>query len=398
MWKNKRILLGVSGGITIYKTLDLISRLKKLGCAVDVIMTEHAIEFVTPLTFETMSRARVHTDGFSREDAENVEHISLAREADVFLIAPATANVMAKLAHGIADDLLSTTALAATCPLLLAPAMNTKMLHHPATQANMQVLADRGAKFIAPGAGFLACNEIGEGRMSEPAEIVAALTDHFTPKDLRGKKIVVTAGGTREPIDPVRYLTNRSSGKMGYHIARSAVLRGADVVFVNAGKHLAKIPGAKTISVDTTAQMLDAVSRHFDDCDALIMAAAPSDYRAVEVRTQKIKKAESELTIELVKNPDILKTVTENKKNQYVVAFAAETEKLSEYASKKRVEKRADLIVANDVTLPGAGFEVNTNVAVLIDETGEKSLPMMSKAALANRILNAFLAYSKKSS
>lgn len=398
MWKNKKILLGVTGGIAIYKSLELISRLKKLGCTVDVIMTDHATRFVTPLTFETMARSRVHTDGFSRENPEAVEHIQLAKEADVLLIAPATANMMAKLAQGIADDLLSTTALAATCPLILAPAMNTKMLHHPATQHNMQVLANRGAKFIAPGAGFLACNDIGEGRMSEPREIVTALGELFTKKDLAGKRVVVTAGGTREPLDPVRYLTNKSSGKMGYQIAKNAALRGADVVLISAAKHLPPLAWGKTVHVETTEDMLAAVSQHFDSCDALIMAAAPSDYRAVQMQTQKIKKTEDELVIALTKNPDILKTVTQKKTHQFVVAFSAETENLTEYAAKKRVEKRADLIVANDVTLPGAGFDVDTNIAVFIDDTGETQLPQISKSRLANRILDRFVARGRQKS
>ena len=388
MWKNKKILIGVSGGIAIYKTLDLISRLKKLGCEVDVIMTEHATRFVTPLTFETMARSRVHVDGFSLENPESVEHIALGQSADVFLIAPATANIMAKMAHGIADDLLSTTVLAATCPVILAPAMNTKMLHHPATQANMQILAERGAKFIAPGAGFLACNEIGEGRMSEPAEIVHALGVYFTPSDLEGKKIVVTAGGTRETIDPVRFLTNRSSGKMGYQIAKTAAARGAEVILITAVEAYKDAKGMRTVFVESTDDMLQAVTREFADCDALIMAAAPSDYRPRETSEQKIKKHADTLTLEFVRNPDILKTVTADKKDQFVVAFSAETENLTEYATKKRVEKRADLIVANDVTRPGAGFGGDTNIAVLIDEAGETELPKMTKGKLAGRILD----------
>lgn len=384
---HKRILLGVTGGIAIYKTLDLISRLKKKGFEVDVIMTEHATRFVTPLTFETMARSTVHVDGFDRGDPAYVEHIELSARADLFLIAPATANCMAKLARGIADDLLSTTALAATCPLFLAPAMNTKMLHHPATQENMEILARRGARFIASGEGFLACNEIGEGRMAEPVEILQALTDHFTKKDLKNKKLVITAGGTREALDPVRYLTNRSSGKMGWHLARRAQLRGADVVFVTAAR-LPEIRGAKTVFVDSTQEMLEAVRREFSDCDALLMAAAPSDYRPDTVQSQKIKKSEDKLTLSFVKNPDILKTVTKDKRNQFVVAFAAETQHLETYAAEKRIAKRADLIVANNVAQEGAGFAVDTNIATLIDDDGTQKLEKMSKARLADVILH----------
>lgn len=387
---NKRILLGVTGGIAIYKTLDLISRLKKRNVHVDVIMTRHAMEFVTPLTFETMARAKVHTDGFDRENPEAVEHIQLAKDADVFLIAPATANCMAKLAHGIADDLLSTTALAATCPLMLAPAMNTKMLKHPATQKNMQILAERGAQFIASGQGFLACNEIGEGRMAEPVEILQALRDHFTKKDLQGLRLIVTAGGTRESLDPVRYLTNHSSGKMGWHLAHRALLRGAEVIFITAAS-LPALKGAKTVRVHTTMEMLAAVQEHFADADGLLMAAAPSDYRPAVVREQKIKKSDDTMTVEFVRNPDILKTVTKDKTHQFVVAFAAETENLTAYAAKKRQEKKADLIVANDVTQEGAGFATDTNIATLIDENGEVALPKMRKAALADRILTCVL-------
>lgn len=393
---SKRILLGVTGGIAIYKTLDLISRLKKKDFHVDVIMTEHATKFITPLTFETMSRARVHTDGFDRENPAYVEHIELAKQADVFLIAPATANTMAKLAYGIADDLLSTTALAATCPLLLAPAMNTKMLLHPATQTNMRILSDRGAKFIASGDGFLACNEIGEGRMAEPVEIMQALADHFTVKDLQGLRIVVTAGGTREALDPVRYLTNRSSGKMGWHLARRAAMRGAEVVFITAAR-LPALKGVQTHSVNTTEEMLRQVQNHFASCDALLMAAAPSDYRPAEIQTHKIKKSDEEMTLHLVKNPDILKTVTVAKKEQFVVAFAAETENLTAFAAKKRVAKNADLMVANDVTQEGAGFDTDTNIATLIDsDNKETELPKMSKAELADRILTEVRRGKKK--
>lgn len=388
MLKNKRILLGVSGGIAIYKSLDLISRLKKLGCHVDVIMTEHATEFVTPLCFETMARSRVHVDGFSRETPETVEHIELAQKADLVLIAPATANIMAKVAHGIADDLLSTTLLATEAPVIYAPAMNTKMLHNVATQENMAILERRGAHFIAPGAGFLACNVIGEGRMAEPREIVQHLATFTTPKDLKGMNIVITAGGTREAVDPVRYITNRSSGKTGHAIAKRAMQRGANVTLITAATGLAKIHGITEIPVASTDDMLKAVQDNFDAADALIMSAAPADFRMEHIAGEKIKKQGDSVHWTLVKNPDILKTVTEHKQNQFVVAFAAETQNVLEYAREKRIAKRADLMVANDVSQEGAGFEGDTNIVTFITETEEQAMPLQSKVKVADQILS----------
>lgn len=388
MLKNKRILLGVTGGIAIYKSLDLVSRLKKLGCHVDVIMTEHATEFVTPLCFETMARSRVHVDGFSRDNPEGVEHIDLAQNADLFIIAPATANIMAKAAHGIADDLLSTALLATDAPVIYAPAMNTKMLKNPATQENMRILEKRGAHFIAPGAGFLACNVIGEGRMAEPSEIVQHLATFTTQKDLQGINILVTAGGTREAVDPVRFITNRSSGKTGHTIAKRAMQRGAEVTLITAAKGMQKIHGITEISVDSTKEMLEAVEKYFGTTDALIMSAAPSDFRMEEVSSQKIKKQGDQVIWTLVKNPDILKTVTEQKEHQFVVAFAAETENLLENAREKRTVKRADLMVANDVTQQGAGFEGDTNIVTFIDEKEEEAMPLQSKVLVADQILS----------
>lgn len=388
MWTNKKILLGVSGGIAIYKTLSFISRLKKNGAMVDVILTENAAKFVTPLTFQTMARSRVHMDAFDETDPAAVQHIDLAKHADVFLVAPATANVLAKLAHGIADDLLTATALALPpeTPVLLAPTMNTRMLHHPATQANIAVLKERGARIVQPASGFLACNEIGDGRMAEPDQLEEAVVQALTPQDLVGKRFVVTAGGTREKIDPVRYITNRSSGKMGWEIARNAALRGAEVTLI-ATTALPEVNGMRTIRVESTQEMLEEVRRTFDACDALVMAAAPSDFRVKNASDQKMKKESGAPVLQLAENPDILKTVTQNKKHQFVVAFAAETQNLLENARKKLTAKRADFIVSNDVTQRGAGFDQDTNIVTIIDAENEQSYDLRSKRDIAEKIV-----------
>ncbi|MBQ6175166.1 MAG: bifunctional phosphopantothenoylcysteine decarboxylase/phosphopantothenate--cysteine ligase CoaBC [Clostridia bacterium] len=388
---GKTIVLGVTGGIAAYKACILCSALRKQGASVHVIMTENATRFVAPLTFETLSNHPVVTDTFARPETWEVEHIALAKAADVFVIAPATANIMAKMAHGIADDMLSTTVLATKAPILIAPAMNTGMWTAQATVENAEILRGRGVRFVGPEGGYLACGDNGAGRMSEPDAILAAIEEILTPKrDLEGLKVMVTAGATREPLDPVRFLTNHSSGKMGFAIAEAARDRGADVLLV-CGSVSAEIPsGVRILHVKTTQDLYDAVTANAPDMDVIVQAAAPADYRVEEVSTQKIKKTDGQpLVIRLVENPDIAAAVGKMKKaGQTLVGFAAETEKIEGNARVKLKKKHLDLIVANDVTQPGAGFNVDTNIASLITEDATEDLPMMMKSELAHRILD----------
>ncbi|MBR4459155.1 MAG: bifunctional phosphopantothenoylcysteine decarboxylase/phosphopantothenate--cysteine ligase CoaBC [Clostridia bacterium] len=388
---GKTIVLGVTGGIAAYKACILCSMLRKQGASVHVIMTENATRFVAPLTFETLSNHPVVTDTFTRPETWEVEHIALAKAADVFVIAPATANIMAKMAHGIADDMLSTTVLATKAPILIAPAMNTGMWTAQATVENAEILRGRGVRYVGPEGGYLACGDNGAGRMSEPDAILAAIEEILTSKrDLEGLKVMVTAGATREPLDPVRFLTNHSSGKMGFAIAEAARDRGADVLLV-CGSVSAEIPsGVRILHVKTTQDLYDAVTANAPDMDVIVQAAAPADYRVEEVSTQKIKKTDGQpLVIRLVENPDIAAAVGKMKKaGQTLVGFAAETEKIEGNARVKLKKKHLDLIVANDVTQPGAGFNVDTNIASLITEDATEDLPMMMKSELAHRILD----------
>ncbi len=383
---GKNVVVGVTGGIAAYKVCEVVSSLRKRGAGVFVVMTKHATEFVSPLTFETLSANRVTVDMFDRDFEWEVEHVSLAKKADVFVVAPCTANFAGKLASGIADDFLSTTAMAMKCPILLAPAMNTNMYESDGYQKNESELRRRGVRFVESESGFLACGDVGKGRMAEPAQIVDAVEKLLFPKrDLEGKTILVTAGGTKEPIDPVRFIGNRSSGKMGVAIAKAAQQRGARVILV-AGSISVRVPhGIERIDVETTQQMYDAVLERLDQADVVIKAAAPADYRA-QYSENKIKSAE--LTLQLVKNVDIAKAVGERKGNRILVVFSAETENLIENATKKLEKKNADLVVANDVTKEGAGFETDTNVASLITRTDRVDLPMMTKTALADKILD----------
>ncbi len=388
---GKCVVLGVTGGIAAYKAAEVVSRLGKAGVEVYCIMTEHAQQFLTPLTLETLSKHPVVTDMFRRDTPWEVEHIALAQRADVFAIAPATANILAKMAHGIADDMLSTTVMATRAPIVLAPAMNTGMWEHPATRQNMETLLARGCRQVGPGAGLLACGDVGAGRMAEPAEIVDAILAELEQKrDLAGKTVLVTAGPTREPLDPVRFLTNRSSGKMGYALAEQAARRGARVILVSGPVELPVPHGVERISVETTEQMLQAVLAHFSEADAVIKAAAPCDYRPAQVATQKMKKhAGEDLVLSMVENPDIAAELGRRKEGQVLVVFAAETEHLLENAQGKLQRKNADLMVANDVTRPGAGFDVDTNVVTLITRSGEVTeLPCLPKREVAARILD----------
>ncbi|MBU5254695.1 bifunctional phosphopantothenoylcysteine decarboxylase/phosphopantothenate--cysteine ligase CoaBC [Tissierella praeacuta] len=392
MLKDKTIILGVTGGIAVYKAADIVSRLKKLHANVEVIMTEGATEFVTPLTFQTMSGNVVHREMFSEIINYDVEHISLAQKADLILIAPATANTIGKISNGIADNLLTTVIMASTAKIVFAPAMNTKMYQNPILKDNMEKLKKIGYSFIQPAVGMLACGDYGEGKMAEPVDIVEYIVDSFIKKDLSEKKIVITAGPTMEPLDPVRYMTNHSSGKMGYSIAKEAVTRGAEVVLISGPTSITPPRGIELIKVKTTEDMLKAVDKYFHSCDVLIKSAAPVDYRPETVSSTKIKKKENEkdeLIIKYVKNPDIAAHFGKQKKNQIMVGFAAETNNLDEYAMEKLKKKNLDFIVANDVTKEGAGFNSDTNIVTIIDKEGNKNTyPMMNKREVAKVILD----------
>ena len=387
MIENKNILLGISGGIASYKVLELCSRLKKKSANIKVIMTPAATEFVTPLSFETMARCRVYTDMWEGHH-ESVHHIDLPKWADVMLIAPATASTIGKMANGISDNFLTASYLACSKDVIIAPSMNTQMLLNPATQKNIETLKSYGVKVIAPEAGVLACNTIGDGRMEEPENIVEYLEDYFTKKDLKDKKIIVSAGPTMEPIDFVRYVTNHSSGKMGYNIANEAKKRGAEVVLVSGHVKPFDIKGINRIEVSTNEQMKNAIEENFDDADALIMAAAPVDYKSSVVSDRKIKKSGQNLQMEFIENIDILKYFGEKKSKQTIIGFAAETDDLIANANKKLKKKNADYIIANDLTKTGAGFNTDTNIASIISADGVKNLDKMTKTELANQILD----------
>lgn len=391
--EGKNILIGVTGGIAAYKTVEVASRLKKLGANVKVIMTKAATQFVSPRTFQEITKNAVCVEMFGDAANFNVAHISLANFADAVLVAPATANFLAKATHGIADDLLTTTILATTAPLIFAPSMNTNMLENPATQENLKILQGRGVKILESATGELACGVVGKGRLPEPEEICAELVKFFeTEKLLSGKKILVTAGGTLEAIDPVRYIGNRSSGKMGFEIAKAAKNLGAEVILIAGNVQLESPENLKFVKVESAEEMREKVLAEFDSVDAVIMSAAVADYRVKNISAQKIKKSEETLTLELVKNPDILKELGKLKKKQILVGFAAETENLLEYARKKLEEKNLNFIVANNVTVKGAGFGVDTNVASIIKRNGEvENFPLMSKSELAEKILTELI-------
>lgn len=388
MLNGKNILIGVTGGIAAYKVVEVASRLKKSGANVRVMMTRNATEFVTPRTFQEITGNVVSVEMFGDAANFHVAHIALADFADAILIAPATANFLAKMAHGIADDLLTTTILACDKPLLIAPSMNTKMFDNPATQDNLRILRSRGVKILEPATGELACGISGKGRLPEPIEIFTAVEKIFASGILSGKKILVTAGGTVEAIDPVRYIGNRSSGRMGFEIARAAVDSGAQVVLISGKSELEPPKNLQFVKVDSAIQMREAVLKEFDSVDAVIMSAAVADYRVKNPAAQKIKKSADTLTLELVKNPDILRELGGLKKSQVLVGFAAETQNILDYARKKLVEKNLDFIVANDVTADGAGFAVATNIASIIWRGGDvENFAKMSKSDLAKKIV-----------
>jgi phosphopantothenoylcysteine decarboxylase/phosphopantothenate--cysteine ligase len=387
------ILLGVSGSIAAYRAADIASQLRHLGAQVHVALTAHAAEFIGPVTFYALTGNPVLSGVFDEPYEGKIAHIHIAQQADLVLIAPATANILAKMAHGIADDALSTLLLATTAPVLAAPAMNSVMLAHPATQANIALLQARGVRFIEPGFGVLACRTEGYGKLADVQTIVQAVVNQLTAaRDLEGKRVLVTAGATREPLDPVRFLTNRSSGKMGYAVAAAAAARGAQVVLISGSAAVSPPPGVAIVRVETTEQMLHAAQEHFDACDLFIAAAAPADYAPEQVADQKIKKTEAgeTLVLRLRETPDIVGTLAAGKTRQIVVGFAAETENLLAHAAEKLARKRLDLIVANDVTAEGAGFESDTNIVTLLFADGRaQPLPKMTKREVADRLLDA---------
>lgn len=397
--KKPCVVLGVTGGIAVYKACELLRLLQKRGIDVFVVMTQNACRFVAPLTFETLSGHPVAVDTFDRPQTWEVEHIALAKRADLFLIAPATANIMGKMACGIADDMLSTTVMATRAPVLVAPAMNTGMWENAAVQQNVKTLRARGVEIVAPVSGHLACGDSGAGKLEDVAVIAERACELlFAKKDMEGLRVMVTAGPSREALDPVRYISNRSSGKMGYAIAQAAQKRGAEVTLLSGPVAIEAPRGVKLVPFTTTQELLDRASELAQEQDLLIQAAAPADYRAKEVAPQKIKKQGGEpMTFTLVENPDVAATLGKAKRSgQVFVGFAAETNDVLAHARDKLARKNLDMIVANDVTRPGAGFDVDTNIVTLITKDGQEALPMMSKAEVAQRILDRALALRRE--
>ena len=394
-----RITLGVTGGIAAYKSAELVRRLQDEGHTIQVVMTRAAQEFVTPLTFAALSGQRVIVDLFSTSArGENnlesaIDHIAVAQSTDLLLVAPATADILAKFARGIADDFLSTLYLASTAPVVAAPAMNVNMWQHEATQENLATLRARGVRIVEPNEGYLACGMTGPGRLASQVEILKAVEEVLRGgQDLDGERVLVTAGPTREDIDPVRFLSNRSSGKMGYAVARAAARRGAKVVLVTGPTALETPRGVERVDVRSAEDMLRAVEARFPECTLAVFAAAVADYRAVEPSESKIKRTQDALTLRLEPNPDILATVAREKGDRLVVGFAAETDNVAENARKKLAQKNADVMVANDVTAEGAGFDVDTNMVTLLSSDGrDLALPRLTKAEVAERILDEVL-------
>ncbi|MED3725052.1 bifunctional phosphopantothenoylcysteine decarboxylase/phosphopantothenate--cysteine ligase CoaBC [Priestia filamentosa] len=390
--EGKRIVLGVSGGIAAYKAAALTSKLIQSGAEVRVIMTESATKFITPLTFQALSRNHVYTDTFLEKDPTVISHIDVADWADLIIVAPATANTIGKLANGLGDDMLTTTLLATTAPVWIAPAMNVHMYDNTAVQRNIMTLYNDGYRFIEPSAGYLACGYIGRGRLEEPEKIVELVKEHFAPKKeqlLVGEKIVITAGPTRENIDPVRFFSNRSTGKMGYALAQAAKDLGADVTLISGPTNLTPPTGVTFVEVESAANMLDAVMNVFNDASVVIKSAAVADYHPKVTFGQKMKKKDGDLAIEMERTTDILKTLGQKKAGQLLIGFAAETEHVEEYAMKKLQTKNADLIVANNISTEGAGFGGDTNIVTLFYKDGHhQDLPLLSKKDVSERIMN----------
>ena len=389
---NKTVVLGITGGIAAYKMPNVAHALAKLGADVHVLMTKNATEFISPLVFETLTRRRCQVDTFDRNFQYDVAHISLANAADLMLIAPATANVIAKLAHGQADDMLTTVTLAATCTKLVAPAMNTHMLENPITQDNLKTLEHYGFTVIPSGSGMLACGDVGSGRLPDEGVLVDyVLRELACAKDLKGKKVVVSAGATQEPMDPVRYLTNHSTGKMGYAVARAAAMRGAAVTLIHGPTALQPVRFTEDVPITTAQQMYEAVTSRFDEMDVLVMAAAVADYRPAAVADDKIKKKDGDLSIAVERTPDILGTIGPKKKGQFLCGFSMETRDMLANSSAKLEKKNLDMVVANNLKVAGAGFGVDTNVVTFITPDGARELPLMSKDDVADAILDEIL-------
>ncbi len=396
MLKGKHIVLGVTGSIAAYKTAMLASMLKKRGADITVIMTQNATNFMNPITFESLTGNKCLIDTFDRNFQFNVEHVALAKLADVVMIAPASANVIAKVAHGIADDMLTTTLLACQCPKIFAPAMNTRMYQNPVVQDNMKLLSHYGMEVITPASGYLACGDTGEGKMPEPELLFEYIVRALYPKDMQGISVLVTAGATREKIDPVRYITNHSTGKMGYAIARAAMLRGAKVTLVSGKTELEPPMGVHVIDVESAADMAEAVKAHAKTQDMIIKAAAVADYRPKHAADEKVKKKDDEMSLELERTEDILGYLGSHKMpGQFLCGFSMETEHMLENSRKKLEKKNLDLIVANNLKQEGAGFGTDTNIVTLISEEDTVQLPLMSKEEVADRLLSYIIGKRK---
>ena len=391
--QGKCVLLGITGGIAAYKMANVASGLRKAGATVHVIMTENATKFITPLTFETLTNNRCVVDTFARDFQYDVKHISLAKAADLILIAPATANVIAKLANGLADDMLTTTVLAARCKKLVAPAMNTAMLENPITQDNLAKLKKYGFGIIEPAMGMLACKDVGSGKLPEPETLLDCIAMELArEKDMAGLHVTVTAGPTQEALDPVRYLTNHSTGRMGYAIAREAMLRGADVTLISGPTALKPVPGVKTVDVVSARDMFEAVQAALPETDILVKAAAVADYRPVSIAEDKIKKQDGDMAIPLERTDDILGWVAEHRHpGLFVCGFSMETRDMLENSRKKLDRKHLDMIAANNLKVAGAGFGVDTNVVTILTADGTQELPLMGKDQVAAKLLDAIL-------
>ena len=392
MLKGKTVILGITGGIACYKAAELTSLLVKQHADVNVIMTKGAMEFISPLTFEALTGNKVHTDIFDKDSGTEIPHISLSGKADALIIAPATANVIAKLAHGLADDMLTSCVLAAECPKIIAPAMNTRMYENPVTQDNIALLRKYGWRVITPDSGRLACGDTGKGKLPAPEKLLESVINEIAlPKDMKGLRVLVTAGATKESLDPVRFITNHSTGKMGYALARNAARRGAEVTLVTGSDSLPDPDSVNTVHIKSAKDMFEAV-KEYSDCDIIVKAAAVADYRPTDIAEDKIKKSDSDASIKLERTDDILKYLGENKKEgQLLCGFSMETRDLLENSKKKLTKKKLDMICANNLKVEGAGFGTETNVITLITNDGETELPLMSKDEAANEIFTKLL-------
>lgn len=393
MLKGKNVILGVTGSIAAYKTASLASALKKLSCNVDVIMTENAVNFINPITFESLTGNKCIVDTFDRNFQYQVEHVSLAKKADLIMVAPASANFLGKAAAGIADDMLTTTFMACECKKIAAPAMNTRMFRNPVVQDNMKKLESYGIEIVNPASGYLACGDTGEGKMPEPSVLLSFILRELAhEKDMKGLKVCVTAGPTREAIDPVRFISNRSTGKMGYALAENAMLRGADVTLISGPVNLPEVPFVNMVRVESARQMYDAVTEAAANADIVVKAAAVADYRPSSVADEKIKKKDGDMSIQLERTDDIIGTLGANKRDGlYLCGFSMETENMLENSEAKLKKKNLDMIVANNVKVDGAGFGTDTNVVTLITNEGIEELPIMSKKEVAEEIFSHIL-------